>query len=112
VAIAIVCKAVKPPAINKIEATIPSVDAQNILWITGGLGFPPAVIMSMTSEPESEEVTKNVTTTHIARKLTKGRKKSGKEAFSAEISPKKTNSDCDKFSLTAAASLPSANNSI
>ena len=59
-AIVIVCKALSPPARSNAPATTPSVDAQNTRCQTGVRAAPPAASESITSEPESEEVTKNV----------------------------------------------------
>ena len=53
-----VWSAIRPPPINNTIATRPSATAQNIRWIVGGLVCPPEVIISMTNEAESEEVTK------------------------------------------------------
>ncbi len=68
VVIAAVCSATRPPPTKSAAATAPSRTAQKSLWSFGGSGFPPAVMMSMTIEPESEEVTKKViiTSTVIA----------------------------------------------
>ena len=41
---------------------MPSNAHQKTRWTTGASSLPPAVIVSMTSEPESEEVTKKTTT--------------------------------------------------
>ena len=43
-------------------ATSPSKTHQNTRWAIGVSSLPPAVMVSMTSDPESEEVTKNTTT--------------------------------------------------
>ncbi len=59
VVIAAVCSATSPPATSSAAATQPSMTAQNTRCAFGGSGLPPAVMMSMTSEPESAEVTKN-----------------------------------------------------
>ncbi len=48
--------AVRPPPINNMAATTPSVTAQKIRCLTGGSRLPPAVIISITSEPESDKV--------------------------------------------------------
>jgi hypothetical protein len=71
---AAVCKALNPPKSSKTEATTPSEIAQNILCQTGGFSFPPEVMISMTSDPESEEVTKNVTIRSVASKQITGAK--------------------------------------
>ena len=55
-----VCSAPNPPANNKAAATTPSVDAQNTRCHTGVSGTPPEANESMTSDPESDEVTKKV----------------------------------------------------
>ena len=63
------CKASKasgPPATNSAVAVAPSISAQKTLWILGGSGSPLDVKESITSEPESDEVTKYKT---IANKL-------------------------------------------
>ena len=54
-------KAYEPPATNKTVATNPWIIAHITLCILGVLSFPPEVIVSMTSYPESDEVTKNNT---------------------------------------------------
>mgnify|MGYP007130079282 CR=1 FL=1 len=43
-------------------ASTPSTIAQNTRWPTGALILPPAVMASITSEPESEDVMKNMMT--------------------------------------------------
>ena len=48
--------------VSSAMATSPSKTHQNTRWTTGASSLPPAVIVSMTSDPESEEVTKNTTT--------------------------------------------------
>ena len=53
--------AYEPPATNKTVATKPWIIAHITLCILGVLSFPPDVIVSMTNDPESEEVTKNNT---------------------------------------------------
>ena len=62
---AAVCKAFKPPANNNTDAITPSVIAQNILWFLGGSWSPPAVSISITKLPESDDVTKNVTISNV-----------------------------------------------
>ena len=47
-------------------ATRPSKQAQNTRCGTGASILPPAVIVSITSEPESDEVTKNTITSTMA----------------------------------------------
>jgi len=59
-----------------VAATTPSRIAQNILCNLGGSGLPPEVIMSITIDPESEEVTKKEIITNIAtsdKNLVKGK---------------------------------------
>ena len=53
--------AYEPPATSKTVATSPWTIAHITLWILGVLSLPPEVIVSMTNEPESDEVTKNST---------------------------------------------------
>ena len=43
-------------------ATIPSNVHQKMRWTIGASSLPPAVIVSITSDPESEEVTKKTIT--------------------------------------------------
>ncbi len=57
-----VCKAVKPPPINRTAASKPSIDAQNIFCPFGASCRPPEVNVSTTNEPESEDVTKKLAT--------------------------------------------------
>ena len=60
-----------PPA-NKITiASNPCIIAQITLWIFGELFFPPDVMVSITKDPESEEVTKKSTNINKANKLKK-----------------------------------------
>src|SRR5690554_2034288 len=59
-AIAAVCSAVRPPASKSTAATIPSELAQNTRCQAGVSMRPPEASESMTSEPESDEVTKKV----------------------------------------------------
>ena len=61
-----VCRARSPPPISNTAATKPSNTAQKIRCFTGGFVLPPAVMMSITSEPESDEVIKKVKTTRTA----------------------------------------------
>ena len=71
VAIEPACKALNasaPPTYNNAIATEPSANAQKTLCTTGASSFPPAVILSITSEPESDDVTKNTITKNIAIK--------------------------------------------
>jgi hypothetical protein len=51
-----------PPPISSAIATAPSKTHQNTRCGTGASTLPPAVIVSITSEPESDEVTKNTIT--------------------------------------------------
>ena len=60
VAMVMVCRALSPPAINSTAAITPSVEAQNTRCQTGVSVRPPADSESITSEPESEDVTKKV----------------------------------------------------
>ena len=60
------CSAGSPPASSSAAATTPSVTAQKIRCHTGGSSLPPEVIMSITSEPESDEVTKKVIINKVA----------------------------------------------
>ncbi len=79
VAIEPVCSALKasaPPTYNKAMATKPSANVQNTLCFVGESTLPPAVIPSITRNPESDDVTKNTTTKKIATievKVVKGR---------------------------------------
>ena len=50
--------AVNPPPNKSAMATNPSIKAQKIRCPTGASNFPPEVILSITKEPLSEEVTK------------------------------------------------------
>src|SRR6056297_201278 len=56
------CSDDRPPPINSTIATAPSKMHQNTRCETGASTLPPAVIVSITSEPESDEVTKNTIT--------------------------------------------------
>ena len=60
-----------PPATKSAVAVAPSINAQNTLWMAGGSGSPLDDKQSMTSDPESEEVTKYNT---IAKRLKPERK--------------------------------------
>src|SRR6218665_121275 len=95
-----VCSATSPPPISSTAATTPSSNAQKRRERTGGLGSPPEVMMSMTMEPESEEVTKKVMTTTMPRKQVT--ELSGK--FSSM-----TKRDTGRFSCTAVAMPPAPN---
>ena len=55
-----------PPIQSKAAAIAPSTDAQNIRCGTGASILPPAVIESITNEPESDDVMKNTNTNKIA----------------------------------------------
>ena len=66
-----VCMAVNPPPNKSAIATKPSIKAQKIRRPTGASSFPPEVILSMTKEPLSEEVTKNTETIKIPMILVK-----------------------------------------
>src|SRR5690554_8015291 len=59
-AMVMVCKALSPPASNSTAATAPSSTAQNTRCHAGVLITPPEARESITSEPESDEVTKKV----------------------------------------------------
>ena len=50
-------------------ATSPSKIAQKTRWGMGASTLPPAVMVSITSEPESDEVTKNTITRMMPMKL-------------------------------------------
>jgi hypothetical protein len=58
----------KSPASKSTIATKPSKIAQNTRCGTGASTLPPAVIVSMTKGPESEDVTKETTTRTMPRK--------------------------------------------
>ena len=58
VEITIACSEARPPPISNAMATSPSKVHQNTRCGTGASILPPAVIVSITSEPESDEVTK------------------------------------------------------
>src|SRR5690606_25743363 len=65
---AMACKAMSPPPNNSAMASTPSSTAQNTRCDTGALILPPAVMVSITSEPESDEVMKNIMTSTTPRK--------------------------------------------
>ena len=67
---AAVCNAFSPPATKSTDATTPSEIAQKTLCQVGGFGLPPEVIMSITNEPESDDVTKKVITNSVANNET------------------------------------------
>lgn len=52
------CTASVPPIHSSATATAPSSTAQNTRCNTGESNLPPEVILSMTSEPESDDVIK------------------------------------------------------
>src|SRR5690606_18821923 len=78
----------------------PSSTAQNTRWSFGGSRLPPAVMMSMTSDAESDDVTKNVMMTSTARDAV---------TTSSGNRSRSTNSDTGRLSSTAAAMPPSPN---
>ena len=57
--------AASPPPNKSAMATKPSIKAQKMRCPTGASNFPPEVILSITKEPLSEEVTKNTETIKI-----------------------------------------------
>ncbi len=73
-AMVMVCSAPRPPASRRAAATAPSLLAQNTRCQTGVTGAPPEARESITSEPESEEVTKKVTMRITVRKETTAEK--------------------------------------
>lgn len=58
--------AASPPPYNRAIAIKPCEMAQKIRCGTGASSLPPAVMVSITNEPESEEVMKNTKTRIIA----------------------------------------------
>src|SRR5690606_1542961 len=56
------CNAPRPPAISSTMATSPSIVHQKTRCMVVVSVSPPAAIVSTTSEPESEDVTKNTVT--------------------------------------------------
>src|SRR5690625_1667652 len=60
-------RAALPPTASSTPATTPSITAQNTRWGTGESVLPPAVMLSMTSEPEADEVMKNTSTSSTPR---------------------------------------------
>ena len=63
VVIAPACRALRtvlPPPNSSTAATRPSMLAQKMRCATGACSLPPAVIVSMTSDPESEDVIKKI----------------------------------------------------
>ena len=65
---AIACKAPSPPASSSAIATSPSTVHQKTRCGTGEFTFPPEAMVSITSEPESDEVMKNTITRTIPTK--------------------------------------------
>src|SRR5690554_836554 len=59
---AMACKPTKPPPSISTMATTPSKVHQNTRCGVGALTFPPAAMVSITKEPESDDVIKNTTT--------------------------------------------------
>ena len=55
------CSDCRPPPRSRAMATAPSRLHQNTRWTAGGSSFPPADVMSMTSEAESDDVMKKIT---------------------------------------------------
>src|SRR5699024_1008160 len=60
------CNATSPPASSRAAATAPSSTANVTRDQMGGFGCPPEASISITSEPESEEVMKKIATRKIA----------------------------------------------
>ena len=58
-----------PPPTRRAIATAPSIKAHKIRCPTGAFSFPPEVMLSITREPLSDEVTKNTETIKIPIKL-------------------------------------------
>ena len=54
------CSDAMPPPSIRAVATMPASTHQNIRCTTGASILPPAVMMSITSDPESAEVTKKI----------------------------------------------------
>lgn len=96
--IAAVWRASRPPPARSTAATVPSNKDQKMRCQTGGFVDPPELSISITRDPESEDVTKNVTITVVAIKLTITEK--GNES-------RKTKSAVVMFSLTAFISVES-----
>src|SRR5690606_30803199 len=61
------CSAERPPAASRTAATAPLITHQKTRWRNGLSVRPPAAIVSMTSEPESAEVTKKMAISSTAR---------------------------------------------
>ena len=64
-------KAPEPPPTNKTIATNPRTIAHITLCILGVFSLPPEVILLITNEPESDDVTKNSTNMNKANILEK-----------------------------------------
>src|SRR5690554_1110718 len=64
----IVCSACSPPATSSTAATSPCSTAQNTRCHTGVAAAPPEASESITSAPESDDVTKKVTISTTVRK--------------------------------------------
>ncbi len=65
-----------PPPYKSAAAIVPSAVAQNMRCRMGTSSFPPAVMLSITSEPESDDVTKNTSTRTMAtNEVTSGKGK-------------------------------------
>ena len=62
------CSEASPPPSSNAMATAPSKMHQNTRCGVGDSTFPPAVMVSMTSEPESEDVTKKMMTSTMPMK--------------------------------------------
>ncbi len=65
------CKAVEPPPTNRATATNPITIAHITLCILGVFSLPPDVILLITNEPESADVTKNNTNMNKENMLVK-----------------------------------------
>ena len=63
------CMVFNPPPTRSAIATAPSIKAHKIRCPTGAFSFPPEVMLSITREPLSDEVTKNTETIKIPIKL-------------------------------------------
>ena len=60
------CKEANPPPSSRAIATNPSIKHQKTRWGNGASDFPPAAMMSITREPESDEVMKKRSVRSIA----------------------------------------------
>ena len=69
-----VCMADSPPPTKRAIATAPSIKAHKMRCPTGASSFPPAVMLSITNEPLSDEVTKKTATIKIPKKLVRALK--------------------------------------